>query len=421
MWKWRVTMYIKIHRGSRQIGGNIIEVGTENNKIILDCGRNLPALDGCEAEDKIDIDGLTSGVPQYGAVFISHYHADHCGHINRILPEIPVYMGEATKDVLTIIADFTNTDIRERINTFSDSGTISQDDISVTPIQVKHSAADAYMFLVRADGKVVLYTGDYKQDDLIVPKIRALLGNNEKIDILLTEGTNVAPARSVNTISTEEELTAKCVEIMESTAGDVFVLGSSTNIDRINAVMDACEQSGRTFAEDLFTACIMDAVGCVSAFSDRKIKGFVWHGFDEKEHPRRYRYFKEHYDRRELRGIESTSRIKNLCAYIRPTMLTFLEELNKHRRLSGSTLIYSFWSGYRQKENVVELLDFCQKAGMNIVPLHVSGHATNEEIAGIIRELEPRNVVPIHCESRELFADIANNCVFLEDNEAMEV
>jgi ribonuclease J len=412
-------MYIKIHRGSFQIGGSIIEVGTSNTKLILDCGRNLPALDGSESADDIDIDGLLSGEKMYDAVFISHYHGDHCGHINRVLPDIPVYMGTVTKDVLTIIADFTDTDIRDDIRTFGDCKPVIIGDITVTPITVPHSAADAHMFLIRADGKVILYTGDYKQVDLIIPKIKAQLGDGDMIDVLITEGTNIAPARSINVISTEDEITVKCVDIMNKTAGDVFVLGSSTNIDRINAVTRACEQSGRIFAQDLFTACIINAVGCEGAFSNKKIKGFVWHGFNKDKRPRAYKYFKEHYDRRELRGIESTAGIKNLCAYIRPTMLKFLQELSSYRSLTGSTLVYSFWSGYKEKDNVAELLAFCKEVGINIVTLHVSGHASGKEVTHLINELNPRTVVPVHCESKDrgIFEEITNNCKFLNDNE----
>lgn len=411
-------MYIKIHRGSLQIGGNIIEVGSNGVKVILDCGRNLPALDTNEAVDDIDIAGLTSGEAAYDGVFISHYHGDHCGNINRVMEHIPVYMGVKTEKVLNIIADFTNSDLKYKINTFNEYETIGIGGMQITPIQVPHSAADAYMFLVRADGKIILYTGDYKQVDEIIPKVQKLLADNERIDVLLTEGTNATPGRSTNNLINENGLAGKCAEIMENTDGVVFVLGSSTNIDRINAVMQACEQSGRTFAEDLFTACIMDAVGCDSAFSNKKIKGFVWHGFN-KDKPRRFRYFKEHYDRRELHGIESTASIKNLCAYIKPTMLSFLEDMDKIKSLADSTLIYSFWSGYRKKADVAELLDFYERTGLKVVPLHVSGHAAKQEIEFLINELNPVTVIPIHCEDRETFTNMSANCTFLNDNEIM--
>ena len=80
-------MYIKIHRGTTQIGGNLIEIGTEKTRILFDAGANLPPLDEKEASDPIEIEGLTYGTPAFDWVFLSHHHNDHCGLVERILPD----------------------------------------------------------------------------------------------------------------------------------------------------------------------------------------------------------------------------------------------------------------------------------------------------------------------------------------------
>jgi hypothetical protein len=169
----------------------------------------------------------------------------------------------------------------------------------------------------------------------------------------------------------------------------------------------------------------MEAVGCDGAFTNKKIKGFVWHGHDEKtrggKENRSYKYFIEHYGRKELRGIKASAQLKNLCAYIRPSMLKFLKGLSEHKNLAGSTLIYSFWSGYKKRDDVAELLAFCESAGMKIETLHISGHASNKEIERLITELQPHTVVPIHCEDRSAFDEISANYNFLSDNEVWEV
>ena len=65
-------MYIKIHRGTGQIGGNIIEVGTKQTRLIFDAGSNLPPLDDRKYSDPVEIQGLTYGDAAFDAVFISH-------------------------------------------------------------------------------------------------------------------------------------------------------------------------------------------------------------------------------------------------------------------------------------------------------------------------------------------------------------
>jgi ribonuclease J len=82
-------MKLKIHRGTKQISGNIAEIATDTTKIILDCGCDLPALNEKFTEDDIEVEGLTTGESAYNAVFITHYHADHSGLNDRVNPDIP--------------------------------------------------------------------------------------------------------------------------------------------------------------------------------------------------------------------------------------------------------------------------------------------------------------------------------------------
>lgn len=61
----------------------------------------------------------------------------------------------------------------------------------ITPIGVDHSAVDAHMSLIQSNGKNVLYTGDYRAVEDIPVEIRRLLGVTGKLDVLISEGTNI--------------------------------------------------------------------------------------------------------------------------------------------------------------------------------------------------------------------------------------
>ena len=63
-------------------------------------------------------------------------------------------------------------------------------------INVEHSARDAYMFLIQAEGKNVLYTGDFRTSEKAISAVRELLGEGQKLDLLITEGTNIRPWRN---------------------------------------------------------------------------------------------------------------------------------------------------------------------------------------------------------------------------------
>jgi len=112
-------MTFKIHRGTREIGGSCVEVWTENTRILLDFGMPLVEKDGREFDfgkyksfstnELIqkgilpDVKGLYSDAAHLIDSFIlSHAHADHFGLMNFLNPEIPVYLGEATNEILKL-------------------------------------------------------------------------------------------------------------------------------------------------------------------------------------------------------------------------------------------------------------------------------------------------------------------------------
>ena len=98
-------MNIIIHRGTHQIGGSAIEISTASTHIILDFGNEL-SLDEKYTPINLDIEGVTKGLPDCDGIVISHYHMDHLGQLTPALPEIPLYMGELSKEVAMISAEY---------------------------------------------------------------------------------------------------------------------------------------------------------------------------------------------------------------------------------------------------------------------------------------------------------------------------
>ncbi len=155
-------MTIIIHRGTNQIGGCVTEIKTDNARIFVDMGDELPSYEGI---GNFEIDGLTSGKVNCDAVFITHYHGDHVGLYKKVLPDIPVYMGEVAKEIFLLFAKRIKDDGEQKIRdfkTFKARDKIIVKDIIVTPLLVDHSAFDAYMFLIESGGKSILHTGDYR-------------------------------------------------------------------------------------------------------------------------------------------------------------------------------------------------------------------------------------------------------------------
>ena len=422
-------MYLIIHRGTGQIGGNIIEVDTERTRLIFDAGANLPPLDDPKAIDPVEIDGLTCGEPAFDAVFISHHHNDHSGLIRRILPSVPVWAGRDTARILEVISDFTGGPEGRVQNFFEGGGNCQPNhigDITVTPIGVDHSAYDAYMFLIQADGKNVLYTGDYRAAEEVPEEVQRLIGVAGMLDVLITEGTNIrssgrekdAPPSALRDETVVEE---EAVKVMENAAGTVFVLCSSTNEPRIRAIDAACKRAGRTPCHDVFMTAVR---GPLAERDECRHQSFVAGGVDQEKSPRIHRHFARYFEQRKLVGAASLARFKKpQTIFVRTSMLEFMGNYLDKRGGSGHVLIYSMWEGYRETGPVQQLLKFCEEMEINVVSLHCSGHAYRNAIKGLIWRLGPKSLIPIHCDSnaRALFEQMHDNCILLQDGEQMDL
>ena len=413
-------MEIKIHRGTDQIGGNIVEISSDvpETRIILDCGRNLPPLDDPKAPDNIEIEGLTYGDSTYDAVFVTHHHADHCGLLGRVNNDIPIYMSDVTKGVLEVISDFIDSRPLLAVETVKEGQDIFIRGMKITPFKVDHSAKGAVMYLVEADGKRLLYTGDFNG---IAEEEYASLG---KIDAMLCEGTNI----EIMNDKTEENVQLDAENIMKQTKGQVFVLCSTTNINRIQAIENACKNSKRKMAIDPFMKAVLKEVKY--ELSEKPV-GFVPYGIDEEEKPRTYK----HFNSRDFLGLDKFVKEKDLTLMVRQSMGGFLEKLCakkaglsyktmkelgdlmptliERKPLSDSTLIYSIWSGYKETERTREFLNLCHNLGMEIKDLHVSGHAYRAQLEAAIKRIDPDILIPIHTINGNAFDDLHKNVVKL--------
>ena len=231
-------MKTRIYRGTHQIGGIAAEFTTEHNRILIDMGDEL-SLEPDFVPAPLSIPGVTDHTKDCDAVLFTHYHGDHVGQMGRIREDIPLYAGELCKEIMRLAAShFPDTDpllLRriEDMRTFLPGKAFAVGDFRITPFSVDHSACDSYMFLLEADGKRILYTGDFRLHGIRgkgIPKVlEKLVG---KVDAVITEGT--ALSRKNQQTNTEWDLQNKVREYLQQYKY-VFALCATTNLDRIFA------------------------------------------------------------------------------------------------------------------------------------------------------------------------------------------
>ena len=399
-------MEINIIRGQNQIGGSIIEISSKSTKIILDIGNNL--------EDKEivvpEIDGLFKGKAKYDGVLISHYHSDHVGLATRILPEIQIYMGEKSYEIYKVSNEYMGKEYLKEPKIFKAEEEFHIGDIKITPYLCDHSAFDSYMFLLDCEGKRMLYTGDFRSNGR--KSYEPLLRKLPKVDVLITEGTNLSNNKIGKINLTEKGLEKKGIEILEGNDRPVFVLMAATNIDRIVTFYKIANATKRLFLLDTYAGLITDTVGGnipnPRTFSNVRI--FL-------TNQNKYKIL-ENYPKNKIgrKGIVNS----NFMMCIRSSMKQYLEKYPEGFSFEGCTLFYSMWEGYKKEKNTKEFLEFMEEKGVKIISLHTSGHAEEKDFDKLIKKVEPKIIIPVHTENSEWFKRY-QNCEVIWDKNIIKI
>ncbi len=381
-------MQIKIHRGIDQIGGCITEIATSSTRILIDLGQNLPDSTGEDSDPlatKEAIMKLTDGVD---AILYTHYHGDHVGLMEYVPQGVKQYIGTVSKSVMQTKADYLPNQTREQLDclkTFSSKERILIGDIIVTPFAVSHSAADSYMFLIEAEGKRILHTGDFRDHGYMGKGLRKFVPLYiRSVDVLITEGTMLS--RNSEKVKSESQLKQELKSLMTKYRY-IFAVGSSTDMDRL-ATFHKANPNGRLFVCDRYQRDILEIFSSnggkysdiykfdnLSVFPQEKLlEKMLEHGFCMMVRPNGFTDGK----------------------YWKFTQLT-INKIPKDERLA----IYSMWSGYLDREEVRNLnhVDFVSQFEGNVERIHTSGHASSECLAELCKMTSPRlAIIPIHSE-----------------------
>ena len=381
-------MKIIVHRGTHQIGGCVTEIQSNSGtRIAIDIGENLPSQDK-KSTQELDIEGLTiQGQNNFKAVFITHYHGDHIGLYHKILPQIPIYIGKISKEIYKILQTrlakaniISEEDLAriEHFKTYQIPEKITIGDITITPIEVDHSAFNSHMFLIEADRKRVLHTGDFRthgqRGSKVLEAIEEYVG---QVDCCICEGTTLS--REKKSCMTENELQRKAKEIFQDNQY-TFVMCSSTNIDRIAAIHKATLQANRLFICDNYQKELLMYINSIARSDLYRFQGKVL-SYDD--------------------NILEMMKDRGFVMLVRDNYIS--KEVMK--KFPKSTFIYSQWEGYLNPE-FVEYKDMQEFVPSNAIHLHTSGHADYEAIKSVCQLVKPKILIPIHGENPKVFKEM---------------
>ena len=415
-------MRLRIHRGTKEIGGTCIEIEAQGKRIALDVGLPLDAPDDGQEELLPEVPGFREPDDSLLGVVISHPHQDHYGLARYIRPEVPIWVGKAANDIMTAASAYVPGGHAFASPHFiADRTPVEIGPFRITPYLVDHSAFDAYALLVEADGRRVFYSGDFRAHGRKAKLFETMIERPPKnLDVLLMEGTTIGRAGTSEGFATEADLEREFVQAFRETTGIHFVWTSSQNIDRLVTIFRAAKKTGRVLLIDLYTAVVLEATGRDT------IPQSDWDGvrlyipqsqrvhikknglFDDLTRHKANRIFPE-----DLPGLRERA-----VMLFRPMMM---RDRGAAAALEGAGLTYSMWEGYLKEKSVQRVVTWLKENDIPWQVIHTSGHASAADLQRFAAALAPRTLVPIHSFETARFAEFFANVVQKQDGVRWDV
>lgn len=413
-------MHIRIHRGTKEIGGTCIELAAAGGRILLDLGLPLDG-DADETELRPSIEGL-AGDGDLLALVLSHGHIDHWGLAHLGGPDLPVALGAATHRILAAAAPFVPRPyVPAKPIEFSSGVPMQFGPFRITPHLVDHSAYDAYALEVEADSRRLFYSGDIRAHGRKAALFERLIAHPpQSIDVMLMEGSSFGRIDPNLTFPTEAEVEQQLVQLFKNTEGLALVAASAQNIDRMVSLYRACKRTGRTLIIDLYAAEVLRATGNANIPQSDwpQVAVYIPHyqriqikrsgRFDLLDPHRTNRIFAE-----QLRELAPSA-----AMLFRPAML---RDLDRAQCLTGTRAIWSQWDGYLKQERGEALIAELANRNIPLDHAHTSGHASIVDLKRLADAVRPRMLVPIHTYEPHQFPEHFEAVSLKNDGEWWEV
>lgn len=408
-------MRVRIHRGTREIGGTCVELEHNGARLLLDLGLPLDG-DPDDTSRHPAIEGLAGG-GDLVALVLSHGHRDHVGLSHLAGPDLPVAMGEATLRILQAAAAFVpDSHVPANTVTFTDWTTLTFGPFVVTPILVDHSAYDAYALLVEAGGQRLLYSGDLRAHGRKGALFERLVRDPPRaVDTLLLEGSSLGRLDDDRTFPTEAEIEDRFVSLFDDTAGLALVAASAQNIDRVVSLYRACKRTGRTLVLDLYAAEVLAATGSPNIPQSHWPSVAVFVPQHQRVRVKRTGRF----DLIERHGANRIYAEQFAALAPRAALLyrhSLLPDLDRAGCLTGARAIWSQWAGYLNQPRGQALAADLVERGISLAHAHTSGHASIPDLKRLAAAIAPRQLVPVHTFMPERFPALFGPSVTIRED-----
>lgn len=386
--------------GLNEIGMNMMVYQYGGDIILVDCGLMFPSPDMLGIDYVIpDISWLRERAGQIRAICLTHGHEDHIGALPFVLQElnVPVYGTALTLGLVSAKLEEYKLDGCVEMVVVKPRDTVTLGSFRVEFLRVAHSIVDGCALAITTPEGVVIHTGDFKIDhtpvDGQLTDLASLSRYGEAgVLALLSDSTNVE--REGYTLS-EKEVGEAFAEIFPTCPGRIIVASFSSSIHRVQQVADVAIRCGRKI--------LLNGRSMIKNVQIARDLGYLTIPDEAfmslKELP--------HLPPEKVCIVSTGSQGEPNSALTRIAM-------DDHKQIKlekGDTVILSSRVIPGNERTISELINHLYRRGAEVFhektsEVHVSGHASQEELKLMINTVQPRFFIPIHGEYRMLHKHI---------------
>ncbi|HUG35039.1 MAG TPA: ribonuclease J [Anaerolineales bacterium] len=382
--------------GLGEVGKNMTAYEFQNQILVVDAGIMFPSNDMLGIDYIIpDYEYLRKRADKVIAIVITHGHEDHIGAIHHLLKDIPVPV-YATSLTLGLIEGklLRNNGLHEaELIEVEAGGSIELGPFKVEFFHVCHSIPDAVGLGITTPAGLVVHMSDFKFDHTPVdgwPTDFAKLAefSQRGVDLLLSDSTN---AERPGWTPSEKVIGPAFDQVFAEAKGRVIVATFASLISRVQQVADATARHGRKMA--LAGTSMIDNVKIARRLGYLDIADELILPIDQA-----------------LKMQDHKVTIMCTGSQGEPSSIVGRLSAGTNRQFdlkAGDTVVLSSHPIPGNEEPISKTINRLLRKGANVIydslaPIHVSGHASQEEQKLLMNLVQPKHFIPIHGELRML-------------------
>ncbi len=434
---------LTFYGGINEIGGNKVLLEDRGVRIFLDFGQSftmgdgyftswlsprainglgdyfefnlLPKIEGIYNEKQLKFTDLPYTQPKIDAVFLSHAHMDHIGHIVFLDEKIPIHCGQGTKLFITSLEETSPANCgKHPYKTFRTGQKITLDHLVIEPVHVDHSIPACYGYIIYTSKGAIVYTGDLRthgprrdMTEEFVEKAR----ESEPV-AMVSEGTRMVELERRKNYS-EAEVEKMSNSVVSETNKLVFITHYGRDMDRFRTFYNVAKGNGRKLVISTKKAHLLNKLvddehldlpdplkdDSILVYYKRKKSGT----FQEKDYYVWERNFMDKMVNYDFVRKHQSEIVMDLDFYQFAELIDIKPDPDSH-------FIHSMSEPYSEEDITdVVMHNWLDHFQIKFHQLHASGHMNRQQLTELIYRIKPKQLFPVHTENPELFKKAHKN------------